>query len=138
MTGTVRHLNERGLSAPIQYARACNVVPQGQLADNILKGKVICGCCGGKMQRKRGTGHANIRNSAYKQKIQEYTGQIANLTQHKTTAWINAMEHYEKYVQEEISKEEFRAVQDVQTKQKKFLLRQKNANLPMKNNTPDS
>ncbi len=80
----------------------------------------------------------NIRNSAYKQKIQEYTGQIANLTQHKTTAWINAMEHYEKYVQEEISKEEFRAVQDVQTKQKKFLLRQKNANLPMKNNTPGS
>ena len=48
------------------------------------------------------------------------------------------MEHYEKYVQEEISKEEFRAVQDVQTKQKKFLLRQKNANLPMKNNTPGS
>ena len=80
----------------------------------------------------------NIRNSAYKQKIQEYTGQIANLTQHKTTAWINAMEHYEKYVQGEISKEEFRAVQDVQTKQKKFLLRQKNANLPMKNNTPGS
>jgi len=30
-------------------ARAYNVVPQGQSADNILKGKVICGCCGGKM-----------------------------------------------------------------------------------------
>ena len=26
--------------------------------ENILKGKVICGCCGGKMQRKRGTNHA--------------------------------------------------------------------------------
>ena len=39
-------------------ARAYNVVPQGQSADNILKGKVICGCCGRKMQRKRGTGHA--------------------------------------------------------------------------------
>lgn len=26
---------------------------------NILKGKVICGCCGGKMQRKRGTNHAD-------------------------------------------------------------------------------
>lgn len=39
--------------------RAYNVVPQGQSADNILKGKVICGCCGGKMQRKRGTGHAD-------------------------------------------------------------------------------
>lgn len=124
VTGIVRHLNERGLPTPIQYARAhgldgnfddgngswnsrsvkyiltnrtytgmlvqgkekraveatheplvdpstfdaiqkafqaraYNVVPQGQSADNILKGKVICGCCGGKMQRKRGTGHAD-------------------------------------------------------------------------------
>lgn len=40
-------------------ARVYNVAPQGQSADNILKGKVICGCCGGKMQRKRGTNHAN-------------------------------------------------------------------------------
>ena len=40
-------------------ARAYNVVPQGQSADNILKGKVICGCCSGKMQRKRGTGHSD-------------------------------------------------------------------------------
>ncbi len=40
-------------------ARAYNVVPQRQSADNILKSKVICGCCGGKMQRKRGTGHAD-------------------------------------------------------------------------------
>ena len=40
-------------------ARAYNVVPQGQPADNILKGKMICGCCGGKMQRKRGTNHAD-------------------------------------------------------------------------------
>ena len=40
-------------------ARAYNVVPQGQSADNILKGKVICGCCGGKMQRKRGSDHAD-------------------------------------------------------------------------------
>ncbi|MEY8389495.1 recombinase family protein, partial [Oscillospiraceae bacterium 38-13] len=40
-------------------ARVYNVVPQGQSADNILKGKVICGCCGGKMQRKHGTGHAD-------------------------------------------------------------------------------
>ena len=51
-----------------------------------------------------------ITNSAYKQKIQEYTKQIADLTQRKTTAWINAMEHYEQYVQGEISKEEFHAV----------------------------
>ena len=142
-----------------------NVVPQGQLADNILKGKVICGCCGGKMQRKRGTGHADwhfftcitknllgadkctgmyareedvfnaiyrqlkdymnehyITNSAYKQKIQEYSGQIADLTQRKTTAWINAMEHYEKYVQGEISKEEFRTVQDIANQAKEALI----------------
>ena len=108
-------------------AKAYNVAPQGQPADNILKGKVICGCCGGKMQRKRGTNHANwyfftcitknrlgadkctgmyareedvlsaiyrqlkdyvnehyITNSAYKQKIQEYAEQIADLTQRKT------------------------------------------------------
>ena len=54
-----------------------------------------------------------IINSTYKQKIQEYAEQIADLTQRKTTAWINAMEHYEQYVQGEISKEEFRAVQDI-------------------------
>ena len=29
-----------------------------QSTENILKGKVICGYCGGKMQRKRGTNHA--------------------------------------------------------------------------------
>ena len=146
-------------------ARAYNVVPQGQSADNILKGKVICGCCGGKMQRKRGTGHADwhfftcitknrqgagkctgmyareedvlsaiyrqlkdyvnehyITNSAYKQKIQEYAEQIADLTQHKTIAWINAMEHYEQYVQGEISKEEFRAVQDIANQAKEALI----------------
>lgn len=30
-----------------------------QGTENILKGKVICGCCGRKMQRKRGTNHAD-------------------------------------------------------------------------------
>ena len=146
-------------------ARAYNVVPQGQSADNILKGKVICGCCGGKMQRKRGTGHADwhfftcitknrlgadkctgmyareedvfsaiyrqlkdyvnehyITNSQYKRQVQEYTSQIADLTQCKTTAWINAMEHYEKYVQGEISEEEFRTVQDIANKAKEDLI----------------
>ena len=63
-----------------------------------------------------------ITNSAYKQKIQEYTGQIADLAQCKTTAWINAMEHYEKYVQGEISKEEFRTVQDVANQAKEALI----------------
>lgn len=40
-------------------SRSYNVVPQGQPVDNILKGKVVCGCCNGKMQRKRGTNHAD-------------------------------------------------------------------------------
>ncbi len=146
-------------------ARAYNVVPQGQSADNILKGKVIRGCCGGKMQRKRGTNHADwyfftcitknrlgadkcagmyareedvlsaiyrqlkdyvneyyITNSAYKQQIQEYAEQIADLTQRKTIAWINAMEHYEQYVQGEISKKEFRTVQDIANQAKEALM----------------
>ena len=145
--------------------RAYNVVPQGQSADNILKGKVICGCCGGKMQRKRGTNHADwhfftcitknrlgadkctgmyvreedvlsaiyrqlkdyvnehyITNSAYKQQIQEYTELITDLAKRKTTAWINAMEHYEQYVQGEISKEEFRVVQDIANQAKEALI----------------
>ena len=146
-------------------ARAYNVAPQGQSADNILKGKVICGCCGGKMQRKRGTGHADwhfftcitknrlgadkctgmyareedvlsaiyrqlkdyvdkhyITNSTYKQQVQEYTSQIAELAQRKTTAWSNAMEHYEQYVQGEISKEAFREVQDIANQAKDVLI----------------
>ena len=40
-------------------ARAFNLAPKGQSTENILKGKVICGCCSGKMQRKRGTDHAD-------------------------------------------------------------------------------
>lgn len=40
-------------------ARAFNIAPREQATENILKGKVICGCCGGKMQRKRGTNHAD-------------------------------------------------------------------------------
>lgn len=55
-------LVDSGMFDAIQKAfqsRAYNVVPQGQSADNILKGKVVCGCCGGKMQRKRGTNHAD-------------------------------------------------------------------------------
>ncbi len=63
-----------------------------------------------------------ITNSAYKQQIQEYTEQIANLAQRKITAWINAMEHYEQYVQGEISKEAFRAVQDVANQAKEALI----------------
>lgn len=63
-----------------------------------------------------------ITNSAYKQKIQEYTGQIFDFTQRKTTAWINAMEYYEQYVQGKISKEEFRTVQDIANQAKETLI----------------
>ncbi|WP_304577067.1 hypothetical protein, partial [uncultured Bacteroides sp.] len=40
----------------------------------------------------------------------------------KTTAWINAMERYEQYVQGEISKEEFRTVQDIANQAKEALI----------------
>ena len=141
------------IQKPFQ-ARAFNIAPKGQSAENILKGEVICGCCGGKMQRKRGNDYADryfficitknrlgagkctgmyVREedifstiyrqlkgyvndhyiTAYGQQLQELKDQIADLVQQKTTAWINAMEHYEKYVQGEISKEEFRVVQDI-------------------------
>lgn len=40
-------------------ARAFNLAPKDQPTENILKGKIICGCCGGKMQRRRGTNHAD-------------------------------------------------------------------------------
>jgi len=119
-----------------------------------LKGKVICGCCGGKMQRKHGSGHADwyfftcitknrlgadkcagmyvreddvfnaiyrqlkgyveehfIPDLQYKQQMQEFNEQIAGLSQQKTGAWIRAMEHYERFIQGEISKEEFQVVQ---------------------------
>ena len=63
-----------------------------------------------------------ITNSTYKQQVQEFTSQISDLTQCKTTAWINAMEHYEQYVQGKISKEEFRAVQDIANQAKEDLI----------------
>ena len=146
-------------------ARSFNLAPEGLSTENILKGKVICGCCGGKMQRKRGTGHADwhfftcitknrlgagkcsgmyareedifnaiyrqlkdyvnehyITDSAYRQQVQELEGQIADLMQRKTTAWINAMEHYEKYVRGEISKKEFRVVQDIANQAREVLI----------------
>jgi len=145
-------------------ARAYNIVPQGHSTENILKGKVICGCCGGKMQRKRGTNHADwhfficnannrlgagkctgmyireedifhaiyrqlkdyisehyITDAQHKQQIQEFTAQIADLMQGNTTAWTDAMEHYERFVQREISREEFRAVQDIADEAKALL-----------------
>lgn len=40
-------------------ANSFHIAASNQPVDNILKGKVICGCCGGKMQRKRGSNKAN-------------------------------------------------------------------------------
>ena len=40
-------------------SKAFYLSDSSQGTENILKGKVICGCCGGKMQRKRGTNHAD-------------------------------------------------------------------------------
>lgn len=40
-------------------ARSFNISPMLAASENVFKGKVICACCGGKMQRKRGTNHAN-------------------------------------------------------------------------------
>lgn len=138
-------------------ARAFNVVPQGQSPDNILKGKVICGCCGRKKQRKRGTNHADwyfftcitknrlgigkctgmyvreedvfhaiyhqlklyvneqfISDSQYKQVING----IAQSDRQYQEAFRNAIGHYERFVDGEISKEEFRAAQDAANEKK--------------------
>lgn len=40
-------------------SKAFNLTPKGLSVKNILRGKVICGCCGGKMQRRRGSDHAD-------------------------------------------------------------------------------
>lgn len=40
-------------------ARSFNISPTPEASENVFKGKVICACCGGKMQRKRGTNHAD-------------------------------------------------------------------------------
>ena len=40
-------------------ARSFNISPIPAASENVFKGKVICVCCGGKMQLKRGTNHAD-------------------------------------------------------------------------------
>lgn len=40
-------------------AKTFHLSDPSQKTENILKGKVICGCCGGKMQHKHGTKHAD-------------------------------------------------------------------------------
>ena len=99
----------------------------------ITKNRLVTGKCSGMYAREEDIFNAIYRqlkdyvneryitDSAYRQQIQELEGQIADLTQRKTTAWIDAMEHYEKYVQGEISKEEFRVVQDIANQAKEVL-----------------
>lgn len=40
-------------------SKTLNAETHTSSTENLLKGKVICGCCGRKMQRKRGTNHAD-------------------------------------------------------------------------------
>lgn len=40
-------------------AKVYNLTPGEPTTENILKGKVVCSCCGGKMQRKRGSNQAD-------------------------------------------------------------------------------
>lgn len=40
-------------------SKASNLTTKSQSTENVIKGKFICRCCGGKMQRKRGTNHAD-------------------------------------------------------------------------------
>ncbi len=62
-----------------------------------------------------------ITDVQHKQQVQEFTAQIADLTRRNTKAWTDAMEHYERFVQGEISREEFRAVQDIADEAKELL-----------------
>ena len=52
-----------------------------------------------------------ISDLQYKRQIQEFNEQIAGLSRQKTEAWLRAMEHYERFVSGEISREEFQTIQ---------------------------
>ncbi len=136
-------------------AKAFNLTTNSQSTENILKGKVICGCCGGKMQRKRGTNHADwyfftcitknrlgagkctgmyvreedvfraiyhqlklyvnkhfISDLQHNQELIRLNNEIDQYDQQYQEAFKNAVHHYEKFVSGEVSKEEFRAIQD--------------------------
>lgn len=144
--------------------KAFNLTTSSQSTKNILKSKIICGCCGGKMQRKRGTNHADwyfftcitknrlstgkctgmyareedvfnaiyrqlkvyvsehyITDMQYKQQVQKFNNQIAELTLSSETAWANAMEQYEQYVQGKTSKEALRMALDAANNAKSVL-----------------
>lgn len=47
----------------------------------------------------------------YKRQTQEFNEQIAGLSRQKTEAWLRAMEHYERFISGEISREEFQTIQ---------------------------
>lgn len=141
--------------------KAFNIAKHGQSTENILKGKVICGCCGGKMQRKHGTNHADwyfftcitknrlgvdkctgmyvreedvlraiyyqlklyvkehfISDSQYKQELMRLNNKIDQSDSQYQEAFRNAVRHYERFVDGEISKDEFRAVQDAANEKK--------------------
>ncbi len=54
-----------------------------------------------------------ISDLQYKRQMQEFNEQVTGLSKQKTEAWIRAMEQYERFVQGEISKEEFQEAQGV-------------------------
>ena len=57
----------------------------------------------------------------HKQEFQQFSDKIFELTQNSENAWASAMEHYEQYVQGEISKEALRAALDAAHKTKAVL-----------------
>ena len=142
-------------------AKAFNIAKHSQSTENFLKGKVICGCCGGKMQRKRGTNHADwyfftcitknrlgvgkctgmyvreedvlraiyyqlklyikkhfISDLQYKRELSRLNNEIDQVDGQYQEVFRNAIQHYEKFVYGEISKEEFRLVQDTANEKK--------------------
>ncbi len=62
-----------------------------------------------------------ISDLQYKRQMQEFNVQIADLSKRKAEAWRRAMEHYERFVQGEINREEFCTVQGAATDALKFL-----------------
>lgn len=63
----------------------------------------------------------SISDSQYKQRMKEFTTQINDLAQRKEEAWMKAAEHFEQFVENRISREEFRTVQDAANDAKEVL-----------------
>lgn len=142
-------------------AKAFNLTADGQSAENILKGKVVCGCCDGKMQRKHGTNHAEwyfftcitknrlgagkctgmyvreedvfsaiyhqlklyvnehfISDSQFKREIRQLNDELLQFEEQYQRALGDSVHHYEKFVNGEISKEQFRIAQDAANEKK--------------------